>query len=73
MYIRVKVTPRSKISEIIELSKGCLKIKLTSPPIKNKANNELIELLSEYYGVNKSAIKIKRGVYSREKFIEVKE
>lgn len=72
MRVRVKVIPRAKKSEIITLDKGCLKVKLTAPPIKNKANIELIEVLSKFYGVKKSAIKILQGQHSREKVIEVR-
>jgi uncharacterized protein (TIGR00251 family) len=71
MRIGVVVTPRAKKSEVIELQNGCLKVKLTSPPIKNRANRELIELLSHYYQVNKSTIRIIRGVHSRKKLIEI--
>jgi uncharacterized protein YggU (UPF0235/DUF167 family) len=42
-----------------------------SPPIKNKANKEMIRLLADYYNVNKSAIKIIKGEHSREKLVEV--
>ena len=64
--------PRAKKAEIIKMENGDLKVKLISAPIKNKANEELIELLSEYYQVNKSAIKIKHGIHVREKLIEIK-
>jgi uncharacterized protein (TIGR00251 family) len=73
MILKVKVIPRAKKAEIIELAKDFLKIKLSSPPIKNKANKELIELLSEYYHVSKKVIKIKQGIHSRDKLIEIKE
>jgi len=72
MYIKVRVIPRAKSSEIIELSKNRLKVKLVSPPEKNRANQELIAILAEYYRVKKSAIKIKKGRHFREKLIEVK-
>jgi uncharacterized protein (TIGR00251 family) len=71
MRVRVVVTPRAKKSGIIELQNGWLKVKLISPPIKNRANRELIDVLSHYYHVSKSAIRIIRGVHSREKLIDV--
>ena len=72
MYIKIKVIPRAKKTEIIEMENGYLKVKLISAPIKNRANDELLDLLSEYYRVNKSAITIKRGIHTREKLIEIK-
>jgi hypothetical protein len=71
MYIKIKVVPWAKKSEIIKLDKDYLKIKVLSPPIKNKANKEMIRLLADYYNVNKSAIKIIKGEHSREKLVEV--
>ncbi|NOR16244.1 DUF167 domain-containing protein [candidate division WOR-3 bacterium] len=71
MYIKIKVVPRAKKSKIIKLDKDYLKIKVLSPPIKNKANKEMIRLLADYYNVNKSTIKIIKGEHSREKLVEV--
>jgi hypothetical protein len=71
-YIKVKVITRAKRPEIIEVAKDELKLKLVSPPTKNRANRELISLLAKYYKVNKSSIKIKRGTHTREKLIEVR-
>ena len=71
MYIKVKVVPRAKKSEIIKLDKDYLKVKVLSPAIKNKANKEMIELLADYYNVNKAAIKIIKGEHSREKLVKI--
>ena len=71
MYIKVKVVPQAKKSEIIKLDKDYLKVKVLSPAIKNKANKEMIKLLADYYNVSKSAVKIIRGEHSREKLVEV--
>lgn len=71
MYIHVKVSLRAKKSEIIEVNKSHLKIKLVSPPEKDRANQELINMLAQYYKVKKLAIKIKKGKHFREKLIEV--
>ncbi len=71
MYLKVKVVPRAKKSEIIKLDKDYLKVKVLSPAIKNKANKEMIKLLADYYNVSKSAVKIIRGEHSREKLVEV--
>jgi hypothetical protein len=71
MYIHVSVIPCSKKREIIELDKNHLKVKVLSPPEKNRANNELVSLLAEYYKLKKSAIKITKGVHSRNKLVSV--
>jgi len=70
-YIKVRVITRAKRPEIIEIAKDELKVKLVSPPTKNRANKELISRLAEYYRIKKSAIRIQKGEHSQEKVIEV--
>ena len=46
--IKIRVTPRAKKTEITEtLADGTLKIKLKSPPVDGKANEELIKFLEK--------------------------
>ena len=71
MQISVKVKPNSKEQKIIEETDGSLIIRLKSPPVDGKANKELIKVLSKKYNVPKSYIRIKSGVSSRQKLIEI--
>jgi uncharacterized protein len=71
MKIQVKVKPNSKEQKIEELEDGNLIIRLKSPPINGKANQELIKLLAEKYQVSKSQITIKSGLSSKNKLIEI--
>ena len=64
--------PRSSRNEIVgTMADGALKIKLTSAPVDNKANESLIELLSEHFQVAKNKINIVRGGTSKNKVIEI--
>lgn len=71
MQITVKVKPNSKEQKIIEENDGSLTIRLKSPPVDGKANEELIKILSKKYSVPKSYIRIKSGASSRQKLIEI--
>ncbi|MGB6296862.1 MAG: DUF167 domain-containing protein [Rivularia sp. (in: cyanobacteria)] len=71
MQITVKVKPNSKEQKIIEENDGSLTIRLKSPPVDGKANEELIKVLSKKYSVPKSYIRIKSGASSRQKLIEI--
>jgi uncharacterized protein (TIGR00251 family) len=71
MQITVKVKPNSKEQKIIEEDDGSLTIRLKSPPVDGKANEELIKVLSKKYSVPKSYIRIKSGASSRQKLIEI--
>ncbi len=71
MQINVKVKPNSKEQKIIEEVDGSFTIRLKSPPVDGKANEELIKVLSKKYNVPKSYIRIKSGASSRQKLIEI--
>jgi hypothetical protein len=68
--LTVKVQPRSSRKGLTVIG-DVLKVSLTAPPADGAANEQLIELLSEELGIRKSAIRILRGISSRNKLIEV--
>ncbi len=68
----VRVVTRARKREIVGIQDdGALKVRLTSPPLDNRANKELIEFLAKALGVPKSNIEIVAGVKGREKLISV--
>ncbi|MCM0588988.1 MAG: DUF167 domain-containing protein [Gloeotrichia echinulata IR180] len=71
MQKKVKVKPNSKQQKIAEQSDGSLIVHLKSPPVDGKANEELIKLLAENFDVPKSDIRIKSGLSSRQKLVEI--
>lgn len=71
MFVRVRVIPRAKKAEVVELHRHHLKVKLLSPPIENRANKELTGVLADHYGIPKSAIRIIKGEHSREKVVDI--
>lgn len=66
LKLKIKVLPNSSKNEIIFEENSC-KIKLTAPPIENKANKALIEFLSKNLKTPKSNILIIKGETTREK------
>lgn len=71
MILTVKVKPNSKQQAIVIEDDSSLTVRLKSPPADGQANQELIELLAERFGVPKSHVSIKSGATSRIKRIEV--
>lgn len=71
MQKKVKVKPNSKQQKIEQQPDGSLTVHLKSPPVDGKANEELIKLLAEAYSVPKSYIRIKLGLSSRQKVVEI--
>ncbi|MBW4644099.1 MAG: DUF167 domain-containing protein [Goleter apudmare HA4340-LM2] len=71
MQKKVKVKPNAKQQKIEELTDGSLNVHLKSPPVDGKANEELMKLLAEKFNVPKSYIRIKSGLSSRKKLVEI--
>ncbi len=69
--IRVLVRPNAKKSGVTAVTQESLEVSLKAPPTKNKANSELIEVLSRVFGVSKSEIKFISGMQSKEKFLSI--
>ncbi len=61
------VHPGARRNEIRVVRNGRLKIGVTQPPEKGKANKAVIELLSKWLGVRKSQIELLSGKTSRRK------
>jgi uncharacterized protein (TIGR00251 family) len=71
LLLVIKVKPNSKQQTIQEEPDGSLTVRLKSPPVEGKANNELIKLLAERFDVPKSQITIKSGLSSKNKLVEI--
>ena len=77
MKIIVQAKPNSKKAEIKHLWKDLVtkldiyQIKVKSSPTKWKANEEIIEMLSNLFKKNKSQIKILKWQTSTTKLIEI--
>ena len=70
--LAIRVTPRATRNEIVEiLSDGTVRIRLTAPPAEDKANNALIQFLSEVLDVAESRIEIVAGISSRDKLVSI--
>lgn len=70
MNIEVRVITNARQREI-KKEEGYFRVKLTSLPIEGKANRELIEYLSEVFGVKRSEIKIIKGERDKKKIISI--
>jgi len=72
MKIQVKVKPKSKTEELSREGDSFI-VKVKEPPKEGKANQAVIKLLAEHFGVTQSQVKILSGFRSRNKVIEVAE
>ncbi len=70
MIINVKVIANAKQNKVKEEGNR-YKVYLMAPPVEGRANRLLIEVLSGYFKVKKSGIKIISGILSKNKTLEV--
>lgn len=71
MRIVVSVKVNARKNEVEKLDDGKYLVHTTAIPVENKANEKVIELLSEYFGIAKSRMRVMRGLSSHNKVIEV--
>jgi uncharacterized protein (TIGR00251 family) len=69
--LMVRVQPRSSKNQVSGELDGCLKIKLTAPPVEGEANQALIKFLSGFLGIPRQDIMIVRGETTHNKLIEI--
>jgi uncharacterized protein (TIGR00251 family) len=67
----VRVAPRASRDAIEGEYQGALKVRLTAPPVDDRANEALRRLLAERLNVPVSAVRIVAGEKSRTKRISV--
>ena len=73
IILTVKLVPNSSFKKIVDYTDEYIRIKISAPPIENKANKELISFCSEFFKVNKSKISIISGEKSKLKKVLFKD
>jgi uncharacterized protein (TIGR00251 family) len=69
--IRVQVYPSARCNEVSGEKDGTWQLRIAAPPIKGRANQELIGYLSSILQVSKSALTIEKGLTGKRKLITV--
>ena len=67
----MKVTPRAKRDEILGIRDGALALRVTAPPVDDKANRAVIELIAKCAGVPRNRVRIVKGRRGRRKLVEI--
>ncbi|MBN1289868.1 MAG: YggU family protein [Actinobacteria bacterium] len=71
MYIKIKVIPGANKNRIETAGEEELRVYVKVPPVKGKANEEMIGLLAKHFKVGKSEVEIVKGRRSRNKVIRI--
>ena len=70
MKVLIKVKPNSKDEGIVQEG-DIFTVRVREPPREGKANQAVIKLLAQHFGVPRSQIRILSGLRSRNKIVEL--
>jgi uncharacterized protein (TIGR00251 family) len=71
LKIGIKVIPRSSREEIVKTDEGYL-VRVKAQPQEGKANEAVIKLVAEHFGVTRSQVRITSGLSGRNKIVEIR-
>ena len=65
----VRVVPRASRNEVVGVIGDSIKLRVCAPPVDGKANDAVVEFLSERLDVQKARIRIRTGATGRRKHV----
>ncbi|MDD5509826.1 MAG: DUF167 domain-containing protein [Dehalococcoidales bacterium] len=69
--ISLRVYPGAPRNEVLGFVEGVLRVRIAAPPVKGKANRELLAFLSRLLGISERDLAITRGQTNRNKTVAV--
>jgi uncharacterized protein (TIGR00251 family) len=69
--LEVQIQPGASKNKIISFENNILKMKISANPVEGKANQKLVDFLSDILDIAKSNITIKVGLTSKRKMLEI--
>ncbi|MFC2067650.1 DUF167 domain-containing protein [Chloroflexota bacterium] len=69
--ISVRVQPRAVKNVVVSFTNDVWQIRLIAPPVKGKANQELVDFLSQILGIAKSSVSIIKGHTNKNKLLAI--
>ncbi|RPI28500.1 MAG: DUF167 domain-containing protein [Acidobacteria bacterium] len=70
--LQVRLQPRASRNELAGVVENSLKVRLTSPPVEDRANRQLVEFLADLLDLPRRDVVLLHGQKSRAKTIGVK-
>jgi uncharacterized protein (TIGR00251 family) len=69
--LQLQVYPNAAVNEVDGFAEGVWKVRVSAPPVRGKANKELIAFLAQKLGLRKGDLTILKGHTSRSKLISI--
>jgi len=71
MLIKVKVFPNLKKEEIIKKSEDSFEVRIKEKPERGLANRGVVRILSSFFNISESKIRLIKGFRKRNKIFEI--
>lgn len=71
MLIKVKVKTKSKKDSVEKISEDRFLVETSAKPERGSANKEVLNLLSEFLGIERKRLKIIKGSRERNKIVKI--
>lgn len=69
--LRLRVAPGARRSRVVGRHGDAWKVRVTAPPERGRANEEVVELLARSLDVARPDVRVVAGVTSRDKVVEL--
>jgi uncharacterized protein (TIGR00251 family) len=71
MEVFIRVKPGAKKNKIEKVDERSFSVWVKEPPVKGRANKAIVKLLADYFKIPVSRFRIKLGLKSKQKIIEI--
>jgi len=71
MKLQIITKPKSRINKVVKLTDSVYEVSTTAPPVGGRANDAVINMLSEYFCLHKNQVQIITGFTSRNKVVVI--
>jgi uncharacterized protein (TIGR00251 family) len=65
------VQPRASKNEVVGLHDGCLKLRITAPPVEGAANEAVVRLVAASLDIPRRQVRLVSGQSGRRKVLEI--
>ncbi len=70
-FLRLRVKPSARRDRLVGAHGGALKLEVTAPPERGRANDAVVELLASAFGVRASEVEVTSGLASQDKQVRI--
>lgn len=71
IVLRVMAHPGAGRASVVGIHGDALKVRVSAPPVGGRANQAVVEMVAELFGVKETAVKVVAGETSRNKRLEI--